>query len=127
MARYRSGISGDLPGEDIEDPRARAAQMALEMDAIPIATTAPCMNPECGGPVDFLGNGPLVRYCSSRCRNRASQLRRRALQQLALIERTLAEAKNLPGVPREEFHQRAQLLKWWLLRLAPADVNDEDV
>lgn len=99
MARYPSGITGDLPGEDIEDPRARAAQMALEMDTTPIAATAPCMNPECCGPVDFLGNGRPVRYCSTTCRNRASQLRRRALQQLALIERTLAEAKNLPGVP----------------------------
>lgn len=125
MARFPSGIPADFPGAGVDDPKARAAQMALEMDVLPIATTAPCMNPECGGPVDYLGNGPPVRYCSKSCRNRVPELRRRATQQLEMIEQTLAETKGRHDVPRDELTERAHLLRWWLLRLSPPRIGDD--
>lgn len=117
MARYPSGLHGDLPGDDIDDLRVRLTQMTLEMEAHPIADTAPCMNPECGGPVDYLGRGDLTLYCSSTCRSRVSTMRRRATQQLNLIERTLDEAKHKPDVPRDEMRARARKLRAWLRRV----------
>lgn len=32
MARFPSGITGSLPGADVDDPHVRAAQLALTMD-----------------------------------------------------------------------------------------------
>lgn len=117
MARYPSGIT-PTPGRDVADARARAVQIALEADAHPISMTAPCMNPECGGPVDYLGTGAPVMYCSHTCRSRASTLRRLAEEELELVERTLEEAKHRAGIPREELRTHARMLRWWLLRLS---------
>lgn len=125
MARYPSGIHGNLPGVDVDDLRVRLTQMALEMDAFPIADTAPCMNPECVEPVDYLGHGDLALYCSSTCRSRVSTIRRRALQQLDLINRTLDEAKHKPDVPRDEMRVRARKLRAWLRRVDHAGSNSE--
>lgn len=120
MARYRSGIT-PLPGRDVDDPRTRAAQIAAASDAHTISATAPCMNPECGGPVDYLGHGALALYCSSTCRARASTLRALAVEQLELIERTLDETKHRADIPRDQLRARARMLRWWLARLAPID------
>lgn len=120
MARYPSGIT-PLPGRDVDDPRARAAQIAAASDAHTISATAPCMNPECGGPVDYLGHGALALYCSHTCRSRASTLRTMATEQLELIERTLDETKHRADIPRDQLRTRARMLQWWLARLAPAD------
>lgn len=117
MARYPSGISGNLPGDDVDDVRVRLTQMTLEMEDHPIGDTAPCMNPECVGPVDYFGRGGPAYYCSSTCRSRVSTLRRRAKQQLALIERTLEEARHKEGIPRDELRARARKLQAWLVRL----------
>lgn len=119
MARYPSGITGNLPGDDVDDLRVRLAQMTLEMDAHPIDDTAPCMNPECVEPVDYLGRGDLILYCSSTCRARVSTMRRRATQQLELLNRTLDEARHRPDVPRDEMRARARKLRAWLRRLDP--------
>lgn len=121
MARYPSGIIGPLPGDDVSDPEARLAQMSLEMDHSPVGTSAPCMNPECTSPVDYIGVGPPNLYCSTTCRTRASVLRQRANQQLAIIQRTLRDARGLHGFPRQELRNRARLLEWWLLRLPTMD------
>jgi len=115
MARYPSGLHGDLP--DIEDPRARLARMLLVIDENPIGETAPCMNPECCRPVDYLGRGDLILFCSSTCRSRVSTIRTRAHQQLDLITRTLADLKGQQDVPREALHARARKLRVWLARL----------
>lgn len=120
MARFPSGII-PLPGDDVDDVRARLAQMLPEMDSHPIATSAPCMNPECTSAVDYLGTGPLTLYCSALCRNRASDLRRMIRDQLLLIETTLDQAHYRHDIPRQELRARAQLLRWWLIRLAPQD------
>lgn len=120
MARYPSGIT-PLPGQDVEDAKARAKQIALAIDASPVSPTAPCMNPECGGPVDYLGHGVFALYCSSTCRARASTLRALAVEQLELIERTLDETKHRADIPREQLRVRARMLRWWLVRLAPID------
>lgn len=110
-----------MPGRDVTDARARAVQIALEADVHPIGSTAPCMNPECAGPVDYLGTGAPVLYCSRTCRSRASTLSLLAKDELDLVERTLAETKYKTGVPRRELQERAHRLRWWLLRLAPTD------
>lgn len=120
MARYPSGITPMSSRGDADAP-ARAAQIAIGADAYPISTTAPCMNPECGGPVDYLGTGAPVLYCSHTCRSRASTLRTLATEQLELVERTLDETKHRAGIPREELRTHARKLRWWLLRLAPID------
>lgn len=60
------------------------------------------MNPECGDPVDFVGTGALNLYCSTTCRSRASTLRGIPLQQLAAVERTLADAYYMHGIPRDD-------------------------
>ncbi|WP_162786836.1 hypothetical protein [Janibacter anophelis] len=120
MARYPSGIT-PLPGRDVTDPRARARQLVLEDDAHPVSSTAPCVNPECAGPVDFVGKGTMPLYCSNTCRSRASKLRAVATEQLEVIERTLDETKHLAGIPRDELRSRARMLQWWLARLGPAD------
>lgn len=118
MARYPSGIT-PLQGADVQDPRVRAARMALEMDAHPIGSTAPCMNPECAGPVDYVGTGHLTLYCSNTCRNRAAALRGLIAQELELLEETLEETKHKQGIPREEYLRRARMLRWWAARLTP--------
>lgn len=117
MARYPSGIAGPLPGDDIDDVRVRLAQMTLEMERHPIGESAPCANPECTQPVDYLGSGPLPLHCSSRCRSRVAFLRQKIAQQLALIERTLDETKHLQNVPRADLRSRARMLQWWQARL----------
>lgn len=117
MARYPSGIASTLPGDEVNDPRVRLTRMLLAMDEHPIADTAPCMNPECVRPVDYLGRGDLRLYCSSTCRARVSAMRRRARQQIDLITRTLEDTKHKKGVPRDELHARTQKLRAWLARL----------
>lgn len=127
MARYPSGIHGTLPGDDIDDPRIRLTQMLLTIDEHPIADTAPCMNPECVQPVDYLGHGGIALYCSHACRSRASAMRLRARQQVDLIERTLEDTWHKKGVPREELEARARKLRAWLTRLElPSDVEGGD-
>lgn len=120
MARYPSGIT-PLPGADVDDVRTRLAQMMLAMDEHPLGTSAPCLNPECAGPVDYLGTGVWPLYCSNTCRSRASTLRGLAQEQLDLIERTLAEAHYKNSIPREELRRRSRLLGWWVARLAAPD------
>ena len=117
MARFPSGIT-PIPGADVDDVRTRIAQMAIAMDSQPLGMSAPCMNPECASPVDVLGRGPAVLYCSTTCRARAATLRRLAQEQLELIERTLRESHHRHGVPRDELRTRAQQLRWWLARLS---------
>ncbi|WP_068325051.1 hypothetical protein [Janibacter terrae] len=118
MARYPSGIT-PLLGEHVDDVRVRAARMALEMDAHPVGATAPCMNPECAGPVDYVGTGHLTLYCSTTCRNRTSYLRTLITDELELLEETLDETKHKQGIPRQEYLQRARMLRWWAARLTP--------
>lgn len=125
MARFPSGITDLLPEPELEDLRIRATQLALAMDENPIGETAPCANPECSGPVDFLGSGPLPLYCSRTCRARAAKLRKNVTVQLELIERTLAETKGLHAIDRQAMRSRARLLRWWLVRLVPAKWGDE--
>lgn len=117
MARFPSGIT-PLPSEGLDDARARAVQMSLEIGLSPVGMSAPCMNPECCGPVDFLGSGMSPLYCSNTCRSRASALRALARSQLETIERTLDETQGLHDVPREELRRRARMLQWWLARLS---------
>lgn len=117
MARFPSGIT-PLPGADVDDVLIRVAQMMPAMDSQPLGASAPCMNPECASPVDFLGRGPVVLYCSTTCRARAATLRRLAQDQLDLIERTLTQAQHRHGIAREELRTRARQLRWWLTRLA---------
>ncbi|WP_435199609.1 hypothetical protein [Janibacter sp. GS2] len=121
MARYPSGVHGPLPGDHVDDVRVRLAQMTLAMEEHPVGNSAPCANPECTRPVDYLGVGHLTLHCSGTCRSRVSTLRQHATQQLHLLERTLEESKHLPGVPRTELRTRARKLRWWLARLTPAD------
>lgn len=121
MARYPSGITSPLPGDDVPDVHVRLAQMALAIEEQPIAATAPCANPECVQPVDFLGHGHPARYCSSTCRSRAATMRRLAAQQIDLIERTLEEGKHLHSVPRDELRARVNQLRWWLTHLPRRD------
>ncbi len=117
MSRYHSGISAHLP-ERVDDPKAWLAQVQLAIDDQPIGESAPCMNPECGRPVDFTGKGgPAPLYCSGRCRARASRMRERASQQLDVLEELLEATKHHHGVPREDLRARASLLRWWLTRL----------
>lgn len=81
------------------------------------------MNPECAGPVDYLGVGSGPLYCSNTCRSRASTLRGLAQDQLALIERSMSEARNKNSIPRDERRLRARQLRWWLVRLtAPEEL-----
>lgn len=116
MARYLTGIT-PLPGDDVPDPHARLARMLLAINEHPIATTAPCRNPECGGPVDYLGHGKPPLYCSSACRARTSTLRHIATDQLDLITRTLEETTGRHGIPRDQLHERVNQLRWWLTHL----------
>lgn len=64
MARYPSGLGVDFPPQT-DDVRTWLARVSVAMDAQPIGTSAPCMNPECAGPVDYIGNGPSPLYCCS--------------------------------------------------------------
>lgn len=117
MSRYPSGISAELP-EPMGDSGAWLARVLVAIDEQPLGVSAPCANPECVGPVDYLGGvGPASLYCSSTCRSRASALRHRAAQQLEVIERLLQQTRLRKGVPRDELRARARLLRWWLARL----------
>lgn len=121
-SRYPSGINGDLPDDDGHgDPKAWAAHVAQAIEHSPISPSAPCQNPECAGPVDYLGGGPAPLYCSHACRSRAANLRARALQQLDVLERLSAATKEKHGIPREDFAARTRMLRWWLVRLATHD------
>lgn len=117
--RYPSGIASTLPDQPGGDPKVWAAQVVLAASATPLGQSAPCMNPECGGPVDYIPTHPGTppRYCSSSCRNRASALRVRARQQLDVIDRLLAATKGKHDVPRDVLLERARQLTWWLDRL----------
>ena len=116
MPSYDSGISSHLP-ERSEDPRAWLAQVVLAMDEQPIGQSAPCMNPECGRPVDYTGHGRPSSFCSTACRTKAAKMRQRARQQLEVLEGLLEATKHLNGVPREDLRSRANMLRWWLTRL----------
>lgn len=116
MARYPSGISSALPNP-IGDTEVWLAHVLVAIDEQPLGTSAPCANPECSGPVDYLGTGAAPLYCSTSCRARASALRGRAEQQLMTIEQLLDETRYRHGVPRERLRARANLLRWWLARL----------
>lgn len=121
--RYPSGISSTLPDADGDDTPVWLARVRLEMGMTPIGESAPCMNPECAGPVDFIrgSQGEARLYCSRRCSNRASQLRLRARQQLDVIDRLLEATKGKQGIPRDELAARARQLRWWLARLGTGD------
>lgn len=124
MARYPSGIHGELPGDDVDDPKVRLTRMLLVIDENPIGDTAPCMNPECVQPVDYLGRGDIALFCSSTCRSRTSAIRQRARQQLDLITRTLEDLKRKKDVPREDLQVRARKLRAWLVRLEPRALDE---
>lgn len=80
MTTYPSGVSGHLP-LPISDAAAWGAQLDLAMDDQPIGQSAPCLNPECSGPVDYVPSvGPGLLYCSRYCRNRTAALRSRINQ-----------------------------------------------
>lgn len=116
MARYPSGISSELP-EPTEDIAAWLACVLVAIDEQPLKTSAPCANPECVEPVDYLGTGAAPLYCSASCRARSSALRRRTEQQLTVIEQLLDKTHYRHGVPRDELRARANILRWWLTRL----------
>lgn len=120
--RYPSGLGGSPLPRRQADPKVWAAQTALVIDQMPIGTSAPCMNPECAGPVDRLPGtqGPPTLYCSKHCSSRASALRASATDQLAIIEEILDQTKGQHGIPRKELEERARMLRWWLLRLRAA-------
>lgn len=117
--RYPSGLGGRLPARG-DDLNVWSARVALALPDQPLGSTAPCMNPECAGPVDRLTStrGPLVLYCSRYCRNRAGALRRSAEQQLAVVD-DLLSTKKAKGEYRTELTQRRAMLRWWLARLRP--------
>lgn len=118
MSRYHSGISAHLPESPGGDPKAWLAQVQLAIDEQPLGQSAPCMNPECGRPVDFTGRGgPAPRYCSTTCRTKTAKMRQRATQQLDVLEGLLETTKHQRRVPREGLRARASLLRWWLARL----------
>ena len=119
--RYASGLTGPLPEPD--DTASWPALLDLAIDDQPLGTEAACLNPECATPVTFdhETRGSATLYCSHYCRSRTSELRKRATQQLAVIEAALGEqGRGMRGVPRAELRDRARHLKWWLARLAPA-------
>lgn len=126
MARYPSGIT-PMAGADVEDLRVRLARMQLEMDEHPISATAPCANPECTRPVDFLGEGPPPLYCSTTCRTRATTLRALIRDQVDLLERTLAESRGRHDVPRDDLRHRVRMLHWWLMRLGTREDREQSV
>ena len=117
-ARYPSGLGGRLP-DDQGDVRAWLAQVCVFLDTEPLGSTAPCLNPECCGPVDRLprATGPALQYCSSYCKNRARDLRRSAEQQLDVLTRLEKATAGKQAVPRQEIHERIAALRWWLIRL----------
>lgn len=120
--RYPSGLGGHSLPPRQADAKVWAAQTALMIDQLPIGTTAPCLNPECCGPVDRLPTtqGPLTLYCSKHCSSRASALRASAADQLAIVEEILERTKGQHGIPRKELNERATMIRWWLARLRPA-------
>lgn len=120
MARFPTGLTGPLPGPG-DDPNTWGTRLALALDDQPLGLSAPCLNPECAGPVDFhpTSKGQALLYCSNTCRSRAATLRQRLLQQLDLIETALsAEHRRTRGLPRAELRGRSRHLRWWLARLA---------
>lgn len=123
MARFPTGLTGPLPEPGDDDHATWARQLALAIDDQPLGHSAPCLNPECAGPVDYVPNrGPGLLYCSHACRSRTSDLRQRLTQQLQVIDTAL----NLPpaktrGLPRDDLRARARHLRWWLARLKQAN------
>lgn len=121
MPRYPSGLGADLP-ESTDDARVWLAQVVLAMVEQPLGASAPCMNPECAEPVDYLGGGgPAPLYCSKGCRSRASTLRHTARRQLDVVNGLLDATRYMRGVPRDDLQARANQLRWWLARLATRD------
>lgn len=118
MARYPTGLTRPLP-EPGENAPTWAKRLALDLDDQPLGHTAPCLNPECTGPVDFIPNrGPGPLYCSHACRSRTSDLRQRATQQLEVITTALTlPASKTRGLNRADLRARARHLRWWLARL----------
>lgn len=119
--RYPTGLTGTLPEPD--DTTSWPALLDLAIDDQPLGTEAACLNPECDTTVTFNheNRGRAALYCSHYCRSRTSELRKRATQQLAVIDAALGEqGRSLRGVPRAELRDRARHLKWWLARLGPA-------
>lgn len=122
--RFPSGLIRPLPSLDEAegDIGAWLARVVLAMDQQPVGTTAPCVNPECNGPVDRVpGVKFTTLYCSSTCRNRTSALRRSCQQQLEVIDALLEVTKFKQRVPRQELRERAAMIRWWLARLIPID------
>lgn len=118
MATYPSGLTSPLP-QGGDDTAAWGRHLALAIDDQPLGQCAPCLNPECAGPVDYVpGPGPALLYCSTYCRNRTSTLRDRLTQQLHVIDTALSpQNTRVRGLPRDQLHARARHLRWWLARL----------
>lgn len=121
MTTYPSGLTSPLP-ERGQDAAAWGRHLALAIDDQPLGQCAPCLNPECVGPVDYVpGRGPALLYCSTYCRNRTFALRQRLTQQLHIIDTALgSDYARVRGLPRDELRDRARHLRWWLARLTPA-------
>lgn len=118
--RYPSGVSGTLP-DGFQDPRAWLAQANIAMDEAPIGATAPCGNPECCAPVDYIGRGPMLMYCSKRCASRAAELRARIEQQLDVLGRLLEALKGRHVGPKEHLVERERILRRWLSKVPPVE------
>lgn len=58
MTTYPSGVSGPLP-LPISDAAAWGTQLDLAMADQPLGQSAPCLNPECSGPVDYVPSGTI--------------------------------------------------------------------
>lgn len=82
MATYPSGLTRTFPEpDDFPTAAAWGVQLELALEEQPLGPSAACMNPECANPVDYAPCGTTLIYCSSYCRNRASDIRRRITQQ----------------------------------------------
>lgn len=121
MARFPTGLTRPLPEPGADDHDTWARLLALALDDQPLGHSAPCLNPECTGPVDFIPNrGPGPLYCSHACRSRTADLRQRVTQQLHVIETALELAPSKTrGLNRDDLRARARHLRWWLARLSP--------
>lgn len=119
--RYPSGLGGTLPTRQGRDVHTWLAATLLSDEERPVGECAPCMNPECTGPVDHVPGVRPRLYCTPSCRSRAARLRSDALQQLDVLEELLAATKATPSIDRDRLHQRAQRIRWWLTRLTPAE------
>ncbi|WEV76765.1 hypothetical protein O9K63_09110 [Janibacter cremeus] len=114
MATYPSGLTRTFPEpDDFPTAAAWGVQLELALEEQPLGPSAACMNPECANPVDYAPSGTTLIYCSSYCRNRASDIRRRITHQLRVIDAALGpDHARARGLPRAALQARAHHLHW---------------